>query len=308
MTIAEWRRGYSMPDNQPQGLFEKVALTEPEVLRIKRLAQICEEYEDLHISIPWSNLLRRPGNTINDFLYYADGELVGYLSLNDIDPVINEVTGMVHPAYRRRGIFRQILRAAGKECLRQGEDQLILTCERTSRSGQAFIQTLAVELIVSEYEMVLTDLQGSQAFDERLALRKAESSDLATIIKVQAASFQTPEDVTARRVLYHAQDPHRSYYLFTYGEDPTTCEEPVGSLRIDHGEETIGLFAVGILPDYQSRGYGRQMLEEAIRTIRSYSQKPIFLFVNIENTRAVRLYRSRGFVIKTTYDYYLLNL
>ena len=297
-----------MSDNQLQGLFKRFNLTAPEVLLIKQLAQLCESYEDLHISIPWSNLLRRPGSTINDFLYYEEGELIGYLSLNDIDPVVNEITGMVHPAHRRRGIFHQLLHAAEEECLRQGENQVVLTCERTSRSGQAFIQTLAVEPIVSEYEMVLIDLQESHTFDERLALRKAESSDLATIIKVQAASFQTPEDVTARRVLYHAQDPHRSYYLFTYGEDPTTCEEPVGSLRIDHGQETIGLFAVGILPDYQSRGYGRQMLEEAIRTIHSYSRKPIFLFVNVENARAVKLYRSHGFVIKTTYDYYLLNL
>ena len=295
-----------MPNDQP--LQKKLALSSTEVLRIKRLAQSCEAYEDLHISIPWASLLRRPGDTINDFLYYADGELVGYLSLNDIDPVINEVTGMVHPAYRRRGIFRRLLRAAQEECVSRGEEQLLLTCEHSSRSGKAFIQTLPVEHMVSEYEMVLTDFRERQSFDERLTFHKAESSDLATIVKIQSASFRTPEEATARRVLYHAQDPHRSYYLFTYGEEGTGCQEPVGSMRLDHGEETVGIFAVGILPGYQGRSYGRQMLEEAIRIIRSYSQKPIFLFVNIENTRAVKLYRSCGFAIKTTYDYYLLNL
>ncbi len=297
-----------MSDNQLQGLFKKPILTEPEVLQIERLAELCEAYEDLHISIPWSNLLRRPGNTINDFLYYIDGEIVGYLSLNDIDPVINEVSGMVHPAYRHRGIFRQLLNVALEECLLRGERQLVLTCEHSSHSGHAFIQTLAARPIVSEYEMVLSNFQGRQAFDERLTFRKAESSDLSTIIKIQSASFRTPEDITARRVIYHAQDPHRSYYLFIYGEEDTGCQEPVGSMRLDHGDETVGIFAVGILPDYQGRGYGRQMLEEAIHIIRSYSQKTIYLFVNIENKRAVKLYRSCGFAIKTTYDYYLLNL
>lgn len=297
-----------MPNEQLQGLFKKPTLTGSELLLIKHLAQLCEANEDLHLSIPWSNLLRRPANTINDFLYYVDGELVGYLSLNDIDPIVNEVTGMVHPAYRRRGIFHQLLRAAREECIFQGEEQLILTCERTSYSGQAFMQSISVEPIVSEYEMVLIDFRERQTFDERLTIRKAESSDLDTIIKIQSASFRTPEDATARRVLYHAQDPHRSYYLFTYGEEDTGCQEPVGSLRLDHGDETIGIFAVDILPGYQGRGYGRQMLEEAIRIIRSYSQKPIFLFVNIENTRAIKLYQSCGFAIKTIYDYYLLNL
>ncbi len=291
-----------------QTLLEKSTLNSADVLRIKQLAHVCETHEDLHISIPWSSLLRRPGDTVNDFLYYADGELVGYLSLNDIDPVINEITGMVHPAYRRRGIFRRLLRAAQRECVARGEERIVLTCEHTSRSGLAFMQALPVEHLVSEYEMVLTDFQERQSFDERLTFHKAESSDLATVVKIQSASFQTPEDATARRVLYHAQDPHRSYYLFTYGEDGTGCREPVGSMRLDHGDETVGIFAVGILPGYQGRSYGRQMLEEAIRIIRSYSRKPIFLFVNIENTRAVRLYRSCGFTIKTTYDYYLLNL
>jgi ribosomal protein S18 acetylase RimI-like enzyme len=295
-----------MPDIQP--LLKKLTLSSAEVLQIKKLAYRCETYEDLHISIPWSSLLSRPGDTINDFLYYVDGELVGYLSLNDIDPVVNEITGMVHPAYRRRGIFRQLLRAAQEECLARGEEQVLLTCEQSSRSGLAFIQTLPVEHMVSEYEMVLTNFRERQSFDERLTFHKAESSDLTTIIKIQSASFRTPEDATARRVLYHAQDPHRAYYLFTYGEEGTGCREPVGSMRLDHGEETIGIFAVGILPDYQGRSYGRQMLEEAIHAIRSYSQKPIFLFVNVENTRAIKLYHSCGFAIKTTYDYYLLNL
>jgi ribosomal protein S18 acetylase RimI-like enzyme len=246
----------------------------------------------------WSNLFGRPVSTINDFLYYADGELVGYLTLNDTDPILNELIGIVHPAYRRRGIFRQLLRAVQEEHHRPDEKQLLLTCEQTSQSGQSFIQTIGAKHVVTEYEMVCTTLQERRAFDEHLSMRKAESSDLETIIKIQSASFGYPEDLTRQRVLHHAQDPRHLYYLLVYGE------EPVGSLRLDHGEEAIGIFAVSVHPDYQSRRYGRQMLEEAIGIIRSYSQKPIFLYVNIENVRAVSLYGSAGFVTRTIYDYY----
>lgn len=200
-----------MSNNGPQGLFKKLTLTEPEVLLIKQLVLVCETYEALHMPLVWSNLLERPANAINDFLYYANGELVGYLTLNDTDPILNELVGVVHPEYRRRGIFRQLLHAAREEHHRPDEKQLILTCEHTSRSGHGFIQAIGAKHIVSEYEMVCTDFQERRAFDEHLSLRRAESSDLETIVKIQSASFGYPEDLTRLRVLHHAQDPRHLY-------------------------------------------------------------------------------------------------
>jgi len=297
-----------MSNNGSQELCKKLTLTEHEVSLIKKLVLECETYEALHMPIVWQNLLERPANAINDFLYYVNGELVGYLTLNDTDPVLNELVGVVHPAYRRRGIFRQLLHAVREEHHRPDEKQLFLTCEHTSSSGHGFIQAIGAKHIVSEYEMVCTDFQERRAFDEHLSFRKAESSDLETIIKIQSAGFGYPEDFTRLRVLHHAQDPHHRYYLLVYGEEPVGCQEPVGSLRLDYGEEAVGIFAVSIHPDYQSRRYGRQMLEEAVSVIRSHSHKLIFLYVRVENERAVKLYRSCGFTVRTIYDYYSMDL
>ncbi|GAC1473532.1 MAG: GNAT family N-acetyltransferase [Ktedonobacteraceae bacterium] len=298
---------YSMLHKRPHGLLKRLTLSEPEVLLIKQLAQVCENYESLHMPLSWSDLLRRSGDAIRDFLYYVDGELVGYLTLDDTNHTVSDLVGMVHPAHRRQGIFRQLLHAARQECRARSQARLVLVCEQASHSGQAFVQTIAATRAASEHLMFLTDFQECQVFDERLAFRKAESSDLSTIVNIQAASFHAPEDSARLFVLRQAHDPRCSYYLMTYGEEPTGCQESVGVLRLDDKDDAIGIFSLGILPDYQGRGYGRQLLEEAIRAVHSYSHAPIFLFVDIENVRASSLYRSCGFTIKTTYDYYILN-
>ncbi|MBV9227977.1 MAG: GNAT family N-acetyltransferase, partial [Chloroflexi bacterium] len=69
-----------------------------------------------------------------------------------------------------------------------------------------------------------------------------------------------------------------------------------------------GIYGFGILPDYRGRSYGRQMLEETIRTIRSQSQKTITISVDTTNTNALGLYLSCGFEIKATYGYYAMDI
>ena len=79
-------------------------------------------------------------------------------------------------------------------------------------------------------------------------------------------------------------------------------------IRLDEMEQDIGIYGFVVVPDYRGRGYGRQMLEETIRTIRSVSQKRITLEVDTTNTNAMGLYLSVGFDVETTYNYYAINL
>ncbi|HYX51664.1 MAG TPA: GNAT family N-acetyltransferase, partial [Ktedonobacteraceae bacterium] len=78
--------------------------------------------------------------------------------------------------------------------------------------------------------------------------------------------------------------------------------------RLDYMSDQVGIYAFEVRMGYRGLGYGRQMLEEAIRTIRIESQKRIMLDVETDNTNAIGLYLSCGFEIKTTYDYYDLKI
>jgi ribosomal protein S18 acetylase RimI-like enzyme len=79
-------------------------------------------------------------------------------------------------------------------------------------------------------------------------------------------------------------------------------------LRLDDMGDQVGIYAFEVRLGYRGLGYGRQMLEEAIRIIRAGTQKTIMLDVETDNTNAIGLYLSCGFEVKTTYDYYGLDL
>ncbi len=242
-------------------------------------------------------LRKRSGDKTHDFLYYEDGILVGYLSVESWGTKEREATGMVHPAYRRKGIFNALLAATKEECRQQGARKLILVCEHTSLSGQAFVTSIGAHHEYSEHEMVLGTFRERRIFHRGLHMRQANMGDLETIAAILAADSGNVESVRQwiRKCL---EEPDWRFYLATLDG------KPLGCLRLDDMGDQVGIYAFEVRLGYRGLGYGRQMLEEAIRTIRAETQKPIMLDVETDNINAIGLYQSCGFEIKTTYDYY----
>ncbi len=285
--------------DQQQGVVTKQTLTEADQAAVNQMVDISNRYENLHMlfsnASSWSS-----GPHPHHFLYYEHGAPVGYLYMYDFDPIEPEASGMVHPDHRRRGIFRALLNAAKGQAFQNGAQQFTLFCEHASRSGQAFIAATGARSDFSEHEMVLEQFQERPTFDEHVVFRAASAADLDVLAAIQAASFGDSEEQVKMNIARRMQDQRQRYYVTTSGE------EPVGMVRVNEGPDEIGIYSFGVVPDYRRRGYGRQMLEETICTIRAQSQKPIMLDVDTTNAGALALYRSCGFQIRTTYDYYVI--
>ena len=289
-----------MPGIHQKGLIKKRTLTEAEVAEIEQLIAVCDDYEGLHMRLGLDELRKRSGDEARDYLYYADGALVGYLAVDGWGKE-REVTGMVHPGYRRRGIFSQLFTAAKEACQRLRVRKLVLVCEQSSASGQAFVKTTGAQRERAEHEMVLETFKERHIFHEGLQMRQANSGDLDAIASILAADSGNLE-AEKQWVGKLLGDPSRRFYL------ATLHGKPIGCLRLDDMGDQVGIYAFEIRMGYRGLGYGRQMLEEAIRAIRAETQKRIMLDVETDNTNAIGLYRSCGFEVKTTYDYYALDL
>ncbi len=293
-----------MAFEQTQGLVAKKTLTETELTGIKQLTDTCNTYEGLHTRLHFDMLRQRPGNTINDFLYYEQGLLIGYLGLDSHGTKEKEVVGMVSPDHRRKGIFSRLLHAAKEESKRRDIEKLVLICERSSASGQAFIKARNAHLNHSEHEMVLGTFRQRAIFDDHLIFRQANRTDAEMIAFIMATDMDDDIENARRYTARVFERPEERFFVATLGEESVGCQEPIGSLRLIDMKQQVGIYGFVVRPEYRGRGYGRQMLQETIQLIQAESSQEIMLDVDVDNTNALGLYLSCGFEIKTTYDYY----
>jgi ribosomal protein S18 acetylase RimI-like enzyme len=292
-----------MTDTTKQGLIQKQGLPQAELTEIEALATLCNKYEGLDLKLNWNILRNRPSNATNDFLYYEHGQLIGYLALFSFNPKEAEISGMVHPDYRRRGIFTTLFTAAKEECQRRRVPKLLLIVEQASRSGQAFVAALHSLYDHSEYKMVLEEARLPSTFDEQLHFRQAKAEDAAMLAHITAISFGLEE----QEVNYSTQvldQSERRYYVATLGNTDTY----IGKLDVAFNEHEAVIYGFGVLPAYRGRGYGRQILARTIQEVLATGQQRIVLEVAAENRNALSLYQSCGFRETGSYDYYIVGV
>lgn len=287
-----------MPTNHIQGLVKKQGLTRADLAEIQQLAERCNTYEGLDLKLNWSILEQRPSDQTNDFLFYEDGELVGFLPLYSFSAGEAEISGMVHPAYRRQGIFTALYREVRAECQQRGLGEILLIVESISATGQAFAHSLGADYDHTEYKMVLLEAVMPARFEPRLHFRSATSEDLPMLAHITAVSFDMPEDNVSWYVADKLEHPEYGFYV---GELDGAV---IGKIDVSYSTHGGHIYGFGVLPAYRGRGYGRQILARTVQEILARGQQQITLEVATTNKHALSLYQSCGFKETSSYDYY----
>lgn len=285
-----------MSTYEKQGLLKRNTLTVSEIAEITQLIEQCNRQDNLRMRISRESLAQRSGAEIDDFLYYEQDVLVGYLYVDSWGHKEKEITGMVAPDFRRRGIFRQLFEATLEEYKARGTETLILVCEESSASGHAFARSVKAHHDFSEHDMVLGQFIERQVFDKQFEMHQAQPDDKNALVQILAADIGDEGD--ARQLVEELYaSPNQQLYL------ATLAGKPLGTLRLDYGDGTVGIYGFVVHPDYRGRGYGRQMLEYVIRQVYDQGPREIMLEVDTTNENAIGLYGSCGFHVRTTYDY-----
>ncbi len=66
---------------------------------------MCDKHDGTQLKLNDFLLRKRPFNESNDFLFFAGGELVGYLGMYQFNSHEVELSGMDHPLTRKKGVF-----------------------------------------------------------------------------------------------------------------------------------------------------------------------------------------------------------
>jgi ribosomal protein S18 acetylase RimI-like enzyme len=291
-----------------EGLFVKHSVTAQELAEMQQLADLGSVQEHLLVQFDYNMLTQSTLPTDDIFLCYQRDQLVGILLLDRYHSDVKEVEALVHPDWRRQGIGRQLLEAAKKECTSRGIGRLLLVCETISASGHAFLQSVGATREFAEHRMVLRNFQPRFQYDDHLLVRDALHDDLEELALIIATDFEDSKEKARQHLLRVFERPNQNVIIATYGGEDVGCAEPVGTLRVEDMPHELGIYGFFVRPEYRGRGHGRQIIEEAIATWQAKSQKPFMLEVDTNNLNALNLYRSLGFVIEHTYEYYGLAL
>lgn len=246
-------------------------------------------------------------DTLNDFVAYDQEQVIAYISLMQFGQATStiEINGMVHPDYRRQGIFRGLMAMVQTECKKRGANKLLLLSDRLSPSGQGFIKSLTKTLHHTEYEMYLD----AKAFfslgqpHQTIQLRRAINEDAQEVATQNSLYFKEETDEEAQLVM--PEEEAKRGFLIYLG---IAQDKIIGKVNLKISDTVSGIYGLGIKPAFRSQGYGRALLYLAVQEIMSLTTSQIMLQVEATNDKALNLYTSCGFKPTSTMDYYTFDL
>lgn len=279
------------------GLIVRESLAEAELAAVRELVAHDEAHGGQGIKLNWGMMGRRQPGQANDFCWYDNDQLVGYAPLDSFGPS-GEVTALVHPGQRRRGIGRALTAAAHDEAQRRGYTELLLVNVRASKTGKDFAEALGYPLGSSEYHLEFAGKSPPAVPANSLHVRQAEATDLPFLTQISILSFDmTEEESRQLGETDVAGGTSRSYLI----ERDGALLGRLGVLKEDGG---IYLRSFGVLPEERGHGIGRILLAETIARLWAEGERHFSLDVVTDNKNALGLYQSCGFTETLAYDYY----
>jgi mycothiol synthase len=234
-----------------------------------------------------------------------DGRIAGYcLVLRSYpEPEIRRAVFnlRVHPEYRRCGIGGVLLGKLEQTGAAGGIREFDMAVYPTSPDGVRFASRRGFQRAAAMWRMVLDPARHNPGPARGDVVRRtfdAARGDAALLAAMWNRTFHehfgfTPaaeEDIRAQMTGPRFR-PDLVHYLERDGETVGFCRNQVDA-------EGNGVVEVlGVLPQARSRGYGRFLLDEAVRALVAEGAGRVSLMVVGDNENAIRLYRMAGFEV-----------
>ncbi|MFD7613429.1 mycothiol synthase [Streptomyces sp. NPDC059828] len=239
---------------------------------------------------------RREG--VRHFLLTVAGDLRGYAQLEDTDPVEAPAAELVvHPNHRGRGHGR----ALGNALLAASGKRLRVWAHGGKSAARHLAQVLGLTLFreLRQLRRPLSplDIPEPDLPDDVTIRTFIPGQDDAAWIAVNAAAFaHHPEQgsLTQRDLDDRKQEPWfdpKGFFLAERGG------EILGFHWTKvHAEEQLGeVYVVGLRPDAQGSGLGKALTAIGLRHLAAEGLPTAMLYVDADNTAALRLYERLGF-------------
>ncbi|MFZ7943438.1 GNAT family N-acetyltransferase [Neobacillus sp. 19] len=270
-------------------------LTEVQLNEIKTLQEICEQEGGFHLKLNFDMLKNRAEHSKEDLFHYEDSKLVGFLGSYYFGSKV-ELCGMVHPDYRRRGIFSKLLEVGLKEVNSQNFRTILLNAPTDSQSAKEFLKTLPCSFTVAEYQMKWQQTELTE--DPAVTVRPSVSNeDAEAEIKLDVLGFGLYDKEARQMHQEIVENSSDQRYIIVANE------KTAGKIRISESNGEAWIYGFAIFPELRGKGIGRKALSKVVK-MEDQKELPIFLEVEAKNAHALGLYESCGFKSYHSQDYY----
>ncbi len=274
---------------------------------VKDLEKLCNEKDNTSLKLEMDYKLNNSENnnekdlnTINEFMYYVNDYLIGYIGICQFSRGVLEVNGMVHPEYRRKNIFKRLFSLVKDEFNRRESKGMLLLSDNKSHEGLCFIKSITDKYDHSEYEMHLMDERQFIPSGINIVLRTALNEDKGEIARQNTIYFgdEFSEDSVT------VPDTNNDNEFNFIAEIDNNI---IGKVNLEINDGVGYIYGLGVKPEYRRNGYGREILLLAIDKLKEKGAQKIMLQVDAKNKNALNLYKSCGFKEINTMDYYKFN-
>ncbi|OAB32476.1 hypothetical protein PMSD_15925 [Paenibacillus macquariensis subsp. defensor] len=215
-----------------------------------------------------------------------------------------EICGMVHPDYRRHGIFTSLFQTAIQDTVVIGNSSLLLNLPANSVSGERFLHTIPCQYECSEYQMrwIATSVREVASLHENtlvteVSLRIATPDDIEDLIRLDKDGFgMSDEDVLEMRKTLTEDGLEYMYVVESNGAT-------MGKINIVSIDSQTWIYGFTVDRTVRGQGIGRRTLHHIIQQELPHN-KELWLEVAVHNPMALKLYESCGFVTQEKQDYY----
>lgn len=251
---------------------------------------------------------------INEFMYFNGEELIGYMGICSFGGITQplEITGMVHPEYRRQGIFSKLMELVIAECRKRNAEGILALCDKKSISGQGFLKKISAVYKFSEFEMYLNHKSYETLEKQQpsgITFRKAVNADASEITRQNMIYFgddseEENEDSEDRGILLPEEEEKRGMTIYIAEKE----DRIIGKVNLQMSDGgTGGIYGLGVLPEFRGNGFGRAILTFGVEKLKDAKATEVMLQVAAENGTALNLYKSCGFHETSVMDYFELK-
>lgn len=268
-------------------------LDENQLTELDALCAECKKADGNIVAI-YRHLLDKARPIACNILYYDQKRLIGFLRTFFFFEGTCEIAMMVDPAYRRRGIARQMFHEI--EAYIHPLDTQTLTFSVPHGINQDWLTSLGLSYQGSEYRMHYqpTTMIQKKATNVRLATYE----DIPLLCNIDVSCFPKQRADLEFRFQGLIDDPECE--IFIIHQEGV----PVGKTHLFWYTDGVRLTDIAVLPQAQRRGFASTLISHCIDHALAANKSDITLDVETDNKNALNLYVRLGFVVSNAHDYW----